>query len=762
MNEDELTDAFERILPEQPSATGWAGEARRRLHRQRTIAGAAAVAVVAALAIPLGVGLGNSSPLVLATPAPGPSRVTNASDQLIPDACRRPAVDATPLAAGEMRADPERVWLCGQEDGLGADRRTLGAPDPLELGAADAVAAFEELPLDRGLADCATNPFSFLYTLVVEYPDGTHSTVSADHCGFLRDVAGDQDYFRGADEEFVETLHGLWRQEREAAGFEFTGTGDLCSTMSSSVWRPLDHSTLTRAIICDGDTARPTELPAGLAAELIASLEATETGRPQEEPLIDGRPELVFLTPAGNPLSLTRGGDGGIGEDLLVWDEGAGNHVWAIPPQLQQRIDDHVAGTPVTEQTPPLVAPTLGGEETGGLTSKVCADIQGGALRPDSLGRTEELPTGAEKVWLCGDLNDPFDGVLGPREPLVTDPDRVVAAINALESAPDGEVACTLMGGLTFHLAIDYPDGSRRILAAETVNCAFVGGGRMGGGKLFEQVMPLWEQQRATLAPAEVGNPVLCDTFQGPADRYGGHSSFLPVDISDVAQGVACGLSTDATGFDGEVLQRELPVPLVRAIANAETFREPSSHLQPSGLPYLVLLNQFGDPMTVGLTVDGDLLTAAGVWMPDSDTEALLADTLSGIRTQPFYEEPTTCSKYVEGEDEAALRDVVGGSACVQDFAVPQKGPELEPEFAKLVAARFEAESVPLSWGARSSHVALVDGEGRGVNLYYDNRNHFDVSLVPGLVYEAGTRVWALPDDVLAELELYGFDFTQQ
>ena len=761
MNEHELGDAFARILPEQPSTKGWAGKVRRRRQRQRAAAGVAGLAVVAAVAIPLGLGLGNSSPQVLTTPAPDPSGTGTTEEQLIPDACGWPAVDATPLTAGELRADPERVWICGQDDDLGTARRTVGAPDPLQMGAVEAVRTFEKLPLDRGLADCAPNPLSFLYRLVVEYPDGTHSAVSADHCGFLRDVADDQDYFRAADAEFVDTLHGLWRQEREAAGLEFTGTDELCSTLSTSVWRPLDPSTLTRAVACDGENARPTELPADLAAELIASLESTGTAKPQEEPLIGGPPELVFLTPEGDPLSLTRRGDEGTGQDPLAWDEGSGVHVWAISPELQQRIDDHVAAIPVTEQTPPSVSPTLGAEDLGGLAPKVCADVQSGAVAPGFLGRTEDLPTGAEKVWLCGDLNDPFGGVLGPREPLLTDPDRVVEAINALESAPDGEVACTLIGGLTYHLAIDYPDGTRRVLAAETVNCSFVGGGRVGGKRLLEQIQPMWEQQRATVGSGGPENPVLCDTFPGPEDRTAGYTSFLPIDVSDAVQGAACGLSNDATGFDGEVLQRQLPVKLVKAIAGAGTGEEPLSNVEP-GLPYLVLLNEFGDPMTVGLTVDGDLLLPQGRWTPDPDTAALLADTLAGIRTQPFYKEPEACSKYVEGEAQAALGDVVAGVACVQAFAVPEKGPELEPEFAQLLAERFEAESVLLSWGARSSHVTLEDSQGRHVNLYYDNRNHFDASLSPGLVNEAGDRVWELPDGVKAELELYGFDFTKQ
>jgi len=88
MSEHELTDAFESILPEQPSTKSWAGAARRRRRRGRAGAGAAVVAVVAAVAIPLGLGLGNSSPQAQATPASSPMQQVQPSDgTFAPDAC---------------------------------------------------------------------------------------------------------------------------------------------------------------------------------------------------------------------------------------------------------------------------------------------------------------------------------------------------------------------------------------------------------------------------------------------------------------------------------------------------------------------------------------------------------------------------------------------------------------------------------------------------------------------------------------------------
>jgi len=753
MNEHELTGAFESILPEQPSTKGWAGAARRRRRRGRAGAGAAVVAVVAAVAIPLGLGWGNPATQVQATPA-NPSDSVSESTQLIPDACKAPAVGAVPLDAGELRSDPKRIWLCGQESWDGG-RRTIGAPDPLVARASEAVRAFGELELMQGLIDCPVGPVE--YTVVVEYADQTHSAVTArGGCGELRDVSDLQDYFRYDGEGYFATLAGLWADQREETGFRFSGTPDLCSSMATSVWRPLELARLTRAIACDGETPRPVELPADLATELVASLDATGLGRP-EEILLGGPPELVFLTPEGDPLSLVRWGD------ALAWDQGAENHSWVIPAELQQRIDDHLTGVPETEPPPPEEAPTLGPEDTGGLTSKVCADIQSGTVQPEFLDGNDTLPTGAERVWMCGDLNDPFDGPLGPREPLVTEPDRVIDAINALEPGPEGEVACTAMGGLTFYLAIDYPDGNRKVISAETVNCSFVGGGRIGGGKLLNEIQPMWADQRASVGPpAGFGDPQLCDTFTSPQKLQGGYTSILNVTPSDAVSGAACGLSKDATDFGGDVLQRSLPTKVVDAIAEAATANQSSDRYATPGLPYLVLLNEFGDPTTVDLLSNGDFLLPGGPWTPDEETAALLRDTLQGLRTKPFYEAPAECDKFVEGETSANLSDVTSGVACVQAFAVHAKGPELEESFAKELARRFEEEATAIDWGARSSSVALKDVEGRRVNLYYDARNHWDAALPPGLTNEAGDRVWELPDGVRAELELYGFNFTQQ
>lgn len=766
MNENELSDAFERALPNQPSTKGWAGQVRRRRQRHRTIIGAAAVAIVAAVAIPLGLSL-DSGPQVMTTPAPTTTEQGAPLDgEAVPAPCLEAQEEHFDLGGpvdGKLPNGATRLWLCGSDTRLDHnDQLTfIGPREALTTGVDDAVEAFNDLPWQDGMIDCASS--GEVYHLLIDYPDGTRRSVTGNFaptgCQHFDTPDG---IVEGAD-DYLETLQGLWAAQR-ADDERPRPDVNLCPG-STSVFT-VSTADVRRGAACvvqrgDTETRIMDDLPRELLAPVLEGISADGEPLDLYEPYGSDE-QVVLFNEHGDPVTLYWG----------QW-EGASGFAWHNPQRLfwspeealRKRIDDYftqVTGQPTAAPTGP--APTLGSEDDGGLTSEVCADIQSGRVQPDILPASDTLPTGAERVWLCGDLKDPFGGPLGPREPLVTDPDRVVDAINALEPGPEEEVACTAIGGLTYHLAVDYPDGSRRVISAETVNCSWVGGwgGRVGGGELLEAIEPMWFAQRADQGPPELGDPRLCDSFTSPTNWEGGYESFLNVNPTDAVRGAVCGLAGDAVGFHGEVRQVWLPQELVDAIADAEPFVEAAPQLGPRGLPYLVLMNEFGDPTTVPMLSSDQLLLPSGVWKPGEDALDLLRKSIADLRIKAFYEEPADCSKSVEGETPADLADVVSGAACVQAFAVPAKGPELEAGFAQELARRFEAESVPMSWGARSSFVVLRDAEGRHTNLYYDNRNNFDTTLPAGLVNEAGDRVWELPDDVKAELELHGFDFTQQ
>ena len=198
----------------------------------------------------------------------------------------------------------------------------------------------------------------------------------------------------------------------------------------------------------------------------------------------------------------------------------------------------------------PVVLPDERGD---GLVSQVCDDIQTGILAAEELPSTETLPDGAARAWLCGDRWETFGGV-GPIEPLTTDPDRVVDAVNALPS-PDYE-ACREMGGITYHVVLDYPDGTRRVVSAETVNCEWVGGwgNRAGGAELLQDLLPLWAAQRDANPEPFLDEVSLCSDNAGIV----GLNSLGVVERGSYYRGYVCGLPADPAVGD-EWMQRETP-----------------------------------------------------------------------------------------------------------------------------------------------------------------------------------------------------------
>ncbi|MHA6513651.1 hypothetical protein [Tessaracoccus sp. Z1128] len=622
MNENELPDALRAAVPPRPSTRGWAATARSRARTRRAGVAAAAVVAVAALAAPLALQFISPPSVVLATPSPQPSVAV----PLVPDACDDPLTGALPLVDGDLPDGATSLWLCGRSD-TGASQVLVGAPDPLVAHAAEAVAAFNALDKSEGVLDCMPNPLD--YTVVVEYPDGAHRSIRIAGCGDLRDTTNMFETFRGDGAGYLAQLRELWKAEREQTSFTYTGTDSLCSTAPASVYRPLDPADLTRAVTCRAD-GTVVDLDADLTADLLDAIRGgsglSGTDERGEIPL----PDLVLLTPGGDPVSLHR--DAGRGAGLYWWDDGTQRRFWGpLAPALEARIVEAQGpdGGP-TPTTPSPVAP-LPDERGEGLVSTVCDAIQSGDLTPQDLPATEDLPDGVARVWLCGDKWETFGGV-GPIEPLTTEPDRVVEAVNSLPAANFD--ACTEMGGLTFHLALDYPDGTRRVVSAETVNCEWVGGwgSRTGGAQLLQDLLPMWTAQRDEKPMPFTDDVDLCTD----AAAVVGLNSVATVERGSLYRGFVCGLPSDAADGDGWI-QRELPGDLVLALSQATAVPEDSWSI-PEGSPYLVLYNQYGDPVTYPVDQDLRIRIAAGSWVyegawtPDGDLAASWAELLSGLR----------------------------------------------------------------------------------------------------------------------------------
>lgn len=616
MNEHELSDALRGSLPPRPSARGWADGARGKARNRRLAVTGVAGLIVAALAVPLALQVGRE-PSIVASPAPTSSAAPLPGDPLpwVPDACQDPADGALPLVDDDLPPGATSMWLCGRNP---LDPEWLvgsvGAPDPLVTDL-DAVAGqFNAMEKSEGVLDCMPTPLD--YTLVVEYPDGKR-TLQIAGCGDLRDATDMFRVFRADGEGFLASLKARWSDQRAEAPF-FWGGADVCSMRATSAWGPVPAAELTRAVACGAD---PVAIPDDVARRLIDSF--TELGAPRGEEIgLGGPPTLVLLTAAGDPVSLVDWG-----EDL-GWAEAGANHAWPIPADLRAELDAYLqqAG----ERPEPEPAVELPSERGDTLEPTVCADVFAGVLPPEALPATEALPTGVARAWLCG---APLTrGRMGPVEPLTREPGRVAEAINALPAAT--AEACTLMAGPTYHVVLDYPDGGRRVLAVETVNCEFVGGmERTGGAGLIEDLIAMWQKQREE-APAPFTDEVLLCEAAPPADLAGAAvASLMPVTRPELVRGVVCGLP--AGGAEDAVVEVALPPELLMDIGQSELAAPVEAWSRPPGLPYLVLLNQYGDPVVAGVGEDLTVGFVDGVWGPEGDLADLWRETLAPLNLEP-------------------------------------------------------------------------------------------------------------------------------
>ncbi|MBB1482862.1 hypothetical protein H5392_03175 [Tessaracoccus sp. MC1865] len=629
MNENELSDAMRRSLPPRPNAKGWADGARRKARTRRVAVAAAAVVAVTALAVPLVTQLSGDPRDIVASPAPTTAPPEPAAPW-IPEACGM--TGAEPLVDGDLPADAARLWLCGAPASDSYPIAFVGASEPLEgERVAEALDSFNALARSEGVLDCMGG-FHLPFTAVAEYPDGTLRGVRMGGCGELVDAVDYTGGFREGGDAYLATLEKLWAAQRDDKATTWDGIDVSCTGTTQSLWSEVDPARLTRALACvDG---KPVELPADITDDMLASV-ATDLTSDGRQPLIFGAPEFVLLTAAGDPVALLRWGDG------LAWHHDSAYRTWTMPEALRQRIDDFLAQLPAPTAQPtvdPTSAP-LPEEPLEGLLPQVCADVVGGVLSPDTLAPTDILPGGVQRAWFCGDPRG-FGGV-GPVEPLTTQPDRIVEAINGLPvSTAD---ACTEVGGPTYHVVLDYADGERRVIAMETVNCQFVAGTREGGGQLVDDVLTLWQAQREATPQPFTDEVALCSPYDenGYAPRL---DSVLPVQRAELTRGVACGLPEGTEGLD--VAPREVALPPELVLAMGQSQLAPLDPLQPShagwptGLPVLIMLNQFGDPLSgnvgpnaAAVTFINEVTGEQGVWTPTEAERAQLLEVLATMRT---------------------------------------------------------------------------------------------------------------------------------
>lgn len=384
------------------------------------------------------------------------------------------------------------------------------------------------------------------------------------------------------------------------------------------------------------------------------------------------------------------------------------------------------------------------------LVTPACAEALDADWGSGELAPEETLPDGAERVWLCA------RGGWAPQEPLETEPDRVVRAINAAPLPVEPIEACTFIGDLGYSLVIDYPDG-RRAVSVETVNCEYIGLHRLGGSALYERVMEMWEAQRATL-PDYSGDLDVCSTFPrtaADAHRWPRHS-IMWSDPSEATRGAICGLDKTATTYDGPVREVRVPDDLTARLATA-LGKRPEGVLNAwaaPGMPYLMLLNRFGDPMQIALEPDAAILIDEEPWQLPDDAATELAAVMSPLRVEPLYTPAPLCREvFTKPTPPAAFANIVGGVVCIGEYITPELRPELPTELAQRIAHNFDANAVPTTGLSSGMTIALVlqDQQSRNVILGINADG-------TALLWEE-KRTWPLPDDLKQELQRYGISF---
>lgn len=635
MNENELSDAFERALPEQPLTKGWAGKVRRRRQRHRTIVGAAAVAVVAAVAIPLGLSL-DSGPQVMTTPAPATTEQGSPLDgEAVPAACleaQEQHFDLEKPANGNLPKGATGLWLCGSDTRLDHnDQLTfIGPREALTTGVDAAVDAFNDLTWQEGVAiDCASS--GEVYHLLVDYPDGTRRSVTGNFA-----PQGCQHFdvhdgiVEGAD-EYLGTLQGLWDAQRADDGRPRTDV-DLCPG-STSVFT-VSTADVRRGAACvvqrgGSETRIIDDLPRELLVPILEGIAADGEPLDHYEPYGSDQ-QVVLFSEHGDPVTLYWGQwQGATG---FVWHNPQ-RLVWSPEAALRDRIDDYfaqVTGQPTAGPTGPAEEPDAASPLPG---AQPCYNDDGSPVtwQQDESGPAEP---GAVRAWLCGDYSpDTGMGTVGPVEPLTSGLDTLVSDVQAADEVNLAVITCPAEDNLSFNVVLEYEDGTRHIVGGDRRGCRTTYDGgvvREGGEDFHSALIAAWEAQRETEGGTGGG---------GDAGLCPGPPSLMRMKFEDAVRGSVCVRDADDWGTTHSIsdLSGEVVAEVAESMGDQlETLDEdlpPGSPSAPEQSVWLTLSNTYDDHLTLVRHEDGTYQVRDGegpqwTWVPPPDLSLRLQELL--------------------------------------------------------------------------------------------------------------------------------------
>ncbi len=265
--------------------------------------------------------------------------------------------------------------------------------------------------------------------------------------------------------------------------------------------------------------------------------------------------------------------------------------------------------------------------EPGPLQPAECAQRDGDEDRYWEKDRS--LPAGADRVWLCAETlrggEPPLPGLwVGAPEALTVGVQDATEAFNALPLAQVKR--CPAPTRYEATMVFEYPDGSRHVIGAFDGSCDAVGN-RDGWRSYLVTLAELWKQQRN----------ILDTQFTREAEVCPATESLLQPRPGEATRGYVC---PDDSQVDLEYRgQRPLLPQLVSDIAaeisNTGTLVE-DGFPPDLGMPNLVLLNTYGDPVSMTRThaeegnpsewrwADAD---GVHVWTPSTD----LSDRINSL-----------------------------------------------------------------------------------------------------------------------------------
>ncbi|RMB62039.1 hypothetical protein [Tessaracoccus antarcticus] len=339
MNEDEISETLDKVVPHRELPEGLLAGARRRRRRTRTLTGTAAAALVAALAVPLALTMGSSGQQV-ATPQPTAISTASYDEQCRVDAEGRMATSELP---GDTLPDgPSAVWFCSGVVSRAPFEPLVGTQATQRL-----VDSFRELsttPVEGKQRSLSPNKGYLVFT----YADGQRYVVQIDLYSSGQVLWGsEQQHVRYGSPEWFYGLDQLWRRQRDEnpQNPPLAPRVGVCDNMGPSLGRPMDRydvdGALCTVIRNEAGVVEGVRVPAPQQLVTEARREAQSASVAWVRTDLEPNPAvhwdgdtIMLVDDYGDRLPLMQ-----TATDKWFWQQGDKGWEWTPTPELAARLN---------------------------------------------------------------------------------------------------------------------------------------------------------------------------------------------------------------------------------------------------------------------------------------------------------------------------------------------------------------------------------------------------------------------------------------